>query len=111
MMLIIFLSLFIRSFPVFIRIGIIAATIGAFVILVGGDMSVWRAALMGVIGYSASLWGYRFPKFLLPLLVASFLAVINPFSLVYDISLQLSFLSVICIIAFGKKLTHALHWL
>lgn len=56
MMLIIFLSLFLRSFLPWIRIVIISLTIFGFVILVGGDVPVWRAALMGVIGYSASLW-------------------------------------------------------
>ena len=33
------------------------------------------------------------------------LAIMNPLSLAYDIGLQLSFLSVICIISFGKQLT------
>lgn len=56
MMLIIFLSLFLRSFLPWIRIVIIGLTILGFVILVGGDVPVWRAALMGIIGYSASLW-------------------------------------------------------
>ncbi len=56
MMLIIFLTLFLRTFHPLIRITIIAFTILGFVILVGGDIPVWRAALMGVIGYSASLW-------------------------------------------------------
>lgn len=37
--------------------------------------------------------------------MASILAIINPLSIAYDIGLQLSFLSVICIIAFGKHLT------
>jgi predicted membrane metal-binding protein len=46
MMLIIFLSLFIRSVPVFVRISLITGTILAFVLLVGGDAPVWRAALM-----------------------------------------------------------------
>ncbi len=56
MMLIIFLSLFLRAFHPWIRISCIALCILGFVILVGGDTPVWRAALMGVIGYSASLW-------------------------------------------------------
>ena len=56
MMLIIFLSLFLRSIPVALRIAIVAGTIGAFVLLVGGDAPVWRAALMGVIGYSGQLF-------------------------------------------------------
>lgn len=42
---------------------------------------------------------------LLPMLVACFLALWNPLSLVYDIGLQLSFLSVLCIVAWGKSLT------
>jgi competence protein ComEC len=111
MMLIIFLSLFLRSFHPWIRIVIISLTILGFVLLVGGDTPVWRAALMGVIGYSAGLWWYRFSPLLLPLLVASILALINPLSLAYDIGFQLSFLSVICIIAFGKQLTKFFHFL
>ena len=49
MMLIIFLSLFLRSFLPWIRITLISVTILGFVILVGGDTPVWRAALMGII--------------------------------------------------------------
>lgn len=56
MMLIIFLTLFLRAFQPWIRLTIIAGTIIGFVVLVGGDVPVWRAALMGVIGYGASLW-------------------------------------------------------
>lgn len=56
MMLIIFLSLFIRSLPMYIRILIITFTVFGFTIIVGGDMPVWRAALMGIIGYTAALW-------------------------------------------------------
>jgi predicted membrane metal-binding protein len=56
MMLIIFLSLFIRSLPIAIRIGIIGITVFGFTIIVGGDIPVWRAALMGTIGYTAMLW-------------------------------------------------------
>jgi competence protein ComEC len=105
MMLIIFLSLFLRSVTPWIRMTIITVTIGGFVLLVGGDTPVWRAALMGVIWYSASLWWYRFSALILPLMVAVILALLNPLSLAYDIGLQLSFLSVICIISFGKQLT------
>lgn len=49
MMLIIFLALFLRAFSPWIRITIITLTILGFVILVGGDTPVWRAALMGII--------------------------------------------------------------
>lgn len=49
MMLIIFLALFLRAFSPWIRMAIITLTILGFVILVGGDTPVWRAALMGVI--------------------------------------------------------------
>ena len=55
-MLIIFLSLFIRVFHPWIRIGIVIMTLMTFVMLVGNDAAVWRAALMGLIGYGASLW-------------------------------------------------------
>lgn len=98
MMLIVFLTIFLRWFPVWVRLLVIAGTILSFVLLVGGDMPVWRAAIMGIIGYGASLWAWRFPTLLLPLLVAAMIGLWNPFSLVYDIGLQLSFLSVFCII-------------
>lgn len=38
-------------------------------------------------------------------MVACLLAIVSPLSLAYDIGLQLSFLSVLCIVAFGAKLT------
>ena len=47
---------------------------------------------------------------ILPFSVAAFLAIINPLSIVYDIGLQLSFLSVVCIIAFGRQLIDRLDW-
>ncbi len=56
MMLIVFLSLFIRGLPIMMRIYIVLGVIFGFCLLVGGDMPVWRAALMGTIGYTASLW-------------------------------------------------------
>jgi predicted membrane metal-binding protein len=56
MMLIIFLSLFLRGFLPWIRIVMVTGVILSFVFLVGGEAPVWRAALMGVLGYSASLW-------------------------------------------------------
>ncbi len=111
MMLIIFLSLFIRSFPIWIRVSIIFITIFGFTLLVGGDMPVWRAALMGTIGYTASLWGYRFPTLILPLIVAVLISLWSPLALVYDIGLQLSFLSVVCIIVWWKKIAHILRFL
>lgn len=48
---------------------------------------------------------------MLPFAVAVILSLLNPLALAYDIGLQLSFLSVICIIAFGKKLTKMFHFL
>lgn len=110
-MLIIFLSLFIRVFHPWIRIGIVIMTLMTFVMLVGNDAAVWRAALMGLIGYGASLWWYTFPRFLLPLWVAVLIALFRPLSLAYDIGLQLSFLSVLCIIAWWKKLTRVFAFL
>lgn len=111
MMLIIFLSLFLRSFPLWVRIGIIAFTIFGFCLIVWGEMSVWRAALMGVIWYTASLWGYRFPGLILPIIVAVLISFWNPLALIYDIGLQLSFFSVVCIIVWGKSLSRKLSFL
>ncbi len=111
MMLIICISLFIRAFHPIIRIIIISSTVVSFALLVWGDVPVWRATLMWIIGYSAHLWWMTFTTVLLPILVACILAFINPLSLVYDIGLQLSFLSVICIIIVSKKLTKLFHFL
>jgi competence protein ComEC len=74
-------------------------------------MPVWRAALMGTIGYTASLWWHRFPGLILPIIVATLIAFWSPLSLVYDIGLQLSFLSVICIIVWWKYLAEKLRFL
>lgn len=42
---------------------------------------------------------------MLPVFVATILALINPLSIAYDIGLQLSFFSVICIVVFSNSLT------
>ncbi len=110
-MLIVFLSLFLRVFHPWIRIGVVIVTLVSFVMLVWGDAAVWRAALMGIIGYSASLWWYRFPRFLLPLGVAVMLSLFQPLSIAYDIGLQLSFLSVVCIIGWWKNFTRMFSFL
>ncbi len=109
MMLIIFLSLFLRAFLPWIRIVIVTSVIISFVFLVGGEAPVWRAALMGLLWYGASLWWYRIGALMLPLFVATVLAVINPLSIAYDIGLQLSFFSVICIVVFSNSLTKWFH--
>lgn len=101
MMIIIVLSLLFRMITPWIRIGIVMISIVGFTLLVGGDAPVWRAALMGIIGYGFQLWGYRSPWLVLPFFVAAVLALIRPLSLVYDIGFQLSFLSVVSIIVFA----------
>lgn len=105
MMLIVFLSLFLRGLFPWWRIVVVASVVFSFAFLVGGDAPVWRAALMGILGYSASLWWYRIGALMLPVFVAALLGLFNPLSLVYDIGLQLSFFSVICIIVFSASLT------
>ncbi len=55
-MIIIFLSLFLRFLPAWARIIVTMSTIILFVLVVGGDVPVIRAAIMGVVGYGVHLW-------------------------------------------------------
>lgn len=87
-------------FPSFIKIIALSSVIAFFVLLVGFSPSVLRAALMGIITYIVTLSGRQINIYALISLVLWGFVVYNPLSLVYDISLQLSFLAVLWVIMF-----------
>ncbi len=67
--------------------------IGIFVILVGGQASVIRAALFGIIGALAYTIGRAQSMTNALLLTAGLMVAVNPWILRYDVGFQLSFLA------------------
>ncbi len=64
-----------------------------FTLLVGGGAAVWRASLMGILSLMVTVAGYRRHAYLALLWSGFFMVMMNPYALVYDLGLQLSFLS------------------
>lgn len=94
-----FTSLFWFLPPIF-RVACILWGITFFVFLVGFSPSVVRAACMWFIAYTITLSGRQINVWWLLLLTLFAFVVYNPLSLLYDASLQLSFLAVIGITSF-----------
>src|SRR3989344_2552990 len=72
--------------------------IGIFVILVGGQASVIRAALFGIIGALAYTIGRAQSMTNALLLTAGLMVAVNPWILRYDVGFQLSFLATVGLI-------------
>ena len=75
-----------------------------FVSLVGFSASVIRAAIMGVISLLAMYFGRSYSVIISLILSLFIMTLANPFSLLYDASLHLSFLATLGIICFADKL-------
>jgi ComEC/Rec2-related protein len=87
------------------RIGIVSFCIIFYVLLVGPDISIIRAAIMGIIGYIAVEWGDRISSratLWLALIVAT---LIEPLGPLYDAGFGLSFSATLGIILFQKNIT------
>lgn len=100
--LILFCQYVFRHFSTKIRIPIVLLMIAFFVGLVGYQVPVVRAALIGSINYLALCYGARVRIFHLLIASLLFFCLLNPLSIVYDLSLILSYLSVLGIIIFQK---------
>ncbi|MBT4632070.1 DUF4131 domain-containing protein [Candidatus Peregrinibacteria bacterium] len=71
-----------------------------FVILVGASAAVLRAGIMGVMALLALYNGRRSQVFFALLWSATFMVLINPYVLVYDVGFQLSFASTFGLLVF-----------
>ncbi len=97
---ILFCSFCFAYFPPLLRTSLLFCIIVLFVLLVGLTPPVLRAACMWVIIYMVTQSGRQVQTFTLLCLVLLVFTVYNPLSLVYDISLQLSFWAVLGVIYF-----------
>nr|MDD3720169.1 ComEC/Rec2 family competence protein [Candidatus Gracilibacteria bacterium] len=100
--LIVFLGIIFKFFPVIIRTIFIISFVIIFCIFVGPETSVIRAGIMGILGYLILITGRKTVS-LTMLLVAAFLMILyNPLYINYDLSFHLSFLAVLGILYFKE---------
>ncbi|NUJ97448.1 ComEC family competence protein [Candidatus Gracilibacteria bacterium] len=108
--LILFFSFFFSFFPPFLKIVLISFFVIFFTFLVGYSAPVLRASLMGLLGFYIVSLG-RKASFEFLFFSSLFLMILfNPLSLNYDISLQLSFFSVLGIVYLQKPLERILYF-
>ncbi len=104
------LALLARSLPHKARVTIAAAGIGFFVVVVGPDASVLRAAAMGAISLAALAYGRRAEPVQALGLAAIVLLAWRP-GLVYSVGLMLSAAATLGIVLWSAPLAEALRWL
>lgn len=87
------LLLLLKPLPLVLRVGVAGVTVVLFVLMVGGEASVVRATLMAFVSLLALLLGRGYVAH--QALLLSFLCIIlySPLTLLYDVSLHLSFLA------------------
>ncbi len=96
--LIVFISLFFRFFPLYLRFILITLSIFFFDLVVWFEVSVVRASIVGLLGYIVFI-SWRKSISITSLFIACFFMLLyNPLYINYDISFQLSFLAVLWII-------------
>lgn len=86
----------------YIKYSIIALFIASYGTLVGWDMPVIRASIMGLISYIAIRGNSRISSTALLFLLATIILIFEPLSLLYDASFGLSFGATLWIIVFNK---------
>lgn len=87
-----------------VKIPIIILFIIIFTLFVGASAAVVRASIMGIIAVIA-LWFGRQSQIMNALLMSAFvMTIMNPFTLLYDVGFQLSFLATMGLIITGNYL-------
>ena len=87
------LLLLLKVVPIIIRVILVALFVTMFVIMVGGEASVLRATLMAFVSLLALLVGRAYVAYQALLISLLLIILYSPLSLVYDVSLHLSFLA------------------
>lgn len=100
-----FVFFLLTFFPLFVRVALAFVCVILFVVMVGGEVSVIRAMLMAFVSLLATLLGREYVA--RQALLLSFLAIIlyEPYALMNDVSLHLSFLATAGIIYMSEPLT------
>jgi len=108
---IIFITVIFGFLPRYARIFCAIACIWFFCIFVWLWAPVVRAGIMGIIGYVFLQHGNSVNNLSLILVTVLLMSLYSPFSLIYDVSLHLSFLAVIGIIYTQEFFTKLFSWI
>lgn len=108
---IIFLWFLLQGLPLFLRVGIISFCLVFFVFLVGENIPVIRAGIMGWIGYIILTFGRKADSLALLLFTAFLIVLYQPLYLNYDTSFHLSFLAVLWLLYFQDFWTKIFYFL
>jgi competence protein ComEC len=103
---VILLSFLLKRIPLYVRNGLIIVMIVLYAMICGGDSSVIRAAIMGCLTLIALFWGREVSIWRTMGYAFVGILIFNPFSLVYDIGLLLSFSAIVGIVLFQKLSEH-----
>lgn len=87
------LLLLLKVVPVVIRVVLVTVFVSMFVMMVGGEASVLRATLMAFVSLLALLVGRAYVAYQALLISLLLIILYSPLSLLYDVSLHLSFLA------------------
>lgn len=92
------------SVPRMVSVGAASLSILLFAILAGGSGAVMRAALMGILVYFARSYGKVYEAKNALVAAAFVMTLVNPKSLRFDVSFQLSFLATLSLLVFLPKI-------
>jgi competence protein ComEC len=101
-MVVILLSFLLKWIPLYVRNGLIIVMIILYAMICGGDSSVVRAAIMGCLTLIELFWGREISVWRAMKYALVGILIFNPFSLVYDVGLVLSFSAIVGIVLFQK---------
>lgn len=99
---IIFLWFLFQFFPLLIRTILVSFCVIFFVLVVGDNVPVVRAWIMGLVWYFILVTGRKSDSLAILLFTAFLMVLYNPYTLNYDISFHLSFLAVIGLLYFQE---------
>jgi competence protein ComEC len=91
-------SLTVRMFPAYVRIGLIYGSIVLFILFVGASPTVVRAGIMAMIALYGRQSGKELSGVLLLSIAAACMTLYEPRTLLYDPSFQLSFLATLSLL-------------
>lgn len=91
-----------------IGVGILAILL--FILMTGGSSTAIRAGIMATLALIARATGRNYDVARALLLAAVFMVILNPFTLVFDVSFQLSMLATIAVIFFSPRIEKYFLW-